>query len=96
VIFHALERLIQYELGVLQDGGVGDDDVQTSGGVLDLFHGLTVVGFVGRDELDDVELALILASELFQSRCRIRVTDTSEDDNVLANNEMLNKSKTYV
>jgi hypothetical protein len=43
-----------------------------------------------------VELALILASELFQSRRRIRVTDTSEDDNVLANNEMLNKSKTCV
>mgnify|MGYP006950219590 CR=1 FL=1 len=59
--------------------GVGDDDIQPFGDLLNLVHGLLVALFVIYSQLNDMNVA-ILARDLVDSCSGSRVSSTSKDD----------------
>jgi hypothetical protein len=75
--------------------GVGDDDVEPAGNLLDLLDSRAVVRLVRRRELDDVELVLVGLCERLELRRRRGLPRAREDDDVRAGDERLDEREAW-
>jgi hypothetical protein len=95
-MFHDLERNIQ-DCGVIPANScICNDDVQTTRNALDLIDSCPIARFIRRDKLNDMQLVQFTTSDLIESRRSGRVTNAGKDNDVLADDEVLDESEAYM